>query len=72
MDFKIVERGVGSNKQLIKQVLIARNRTASFTILVIIIGLKGNGKVYSHKKARGIGASRDKRIFIYITLILPN
>ena len=72
MDFRVVRKSVGSNRRLVERVLITRGRIASFTILVVIVGLKGNSEVYSHKKARGIEVSRGKRIFIYITLILPN
>ena len=52
--------------------LIVRDRTAGFTILVVIVRRKSDGKVYSYKKAKGIGASKGKRIFIYITSILPD
>ena len=72
MDFRVVEKNVGSNRRPVEQVLIAGSRTAGFTILVVIVGLKGDGEVYSHKKARGTGANRGKRIFICITLILPD
>ena len=51
---------------------INRNKITSFTILVVIIGLESNSKVYNYKKARGIRTSRGKRLSIYIALILPD
>lgn len=72
MEFGAVGGGVGSNGRPVERVLMARGRTAGFTILVVIVGLKGDGEVYSHKKARGIGASGGKRLSMCITSILPD
>ena len=72
MDFKIVEKDVNNTRRLIERVPISRGKTASFTILVVIVGLEGDGEVYSHKYAGGTGTSGGKRMFMCITSILPD
>ena len=72
MDFRVVGGSISSTGRLVERVPIGGGKTAGFTILVVIVGLEGDGEVYSHKEAGGTGASGGKRMFICITSILPD
>ena len=49
MDFRVVGGGISSIRRLVKRVFIGRSKIVSFTILVVIVGLEGDGEVYSYK-----------------------